>query len=178
MCIRDRFRGVKRDIYEGGHRVPFIVSWPGRIEAGSKSDEVISQVDLAATFANITGYSLGNEEAIDSYDFVPVLMGDDHEKPLRTATVQNTFKGAFALRQGDWVYMNNSGAVQKERGDYLNHFGLTAFPKDAPGLLFNLQEDPRQSTNLYDQYPEKVKAMSELLSGYLDGERCAPERGN
>ena len=174
-----KFRGVKRDTYEGGHRVPFIVSWPGKIAAGSKSDEVISQVDFAATFADITGYSLGNKEAIDSYNFMPVLTGADYEKPLRVATVQNTRRGSYALRQGEWVYLNKpSGAGQKEKEAYLNHFGLTVFPKDAPGLLFNLQEDPRQSTNLYDQYPEKVEAMSELLGGYLDGERCAPERGN
>ena len=173
-----KFRGVKRDTYEGGHRVPFIVSWPGKIKAGSKSDEVISQVDFAATFASITGYSLGKNEAIDSYNFMPVLTGTDYEKPLRVATVQNTSR-TYALRQGDWVYFTKpSGAEQKERTHYLNHFGLTEFPDDAPGLLFNLREDPRQSSNLYDQHPKKVKAMSDLLKSYRNGKRCAPERIN
>ena len=174
------FRGVKRDIYEGGHRVPFIVKWPGKVPAGSKSDEVVSQVDFAATFAGIVNYPLSDEEAIDSYDLMPVLTGAEYEQPLRVATVQNTSqKVGFALRQGDWVYMSkSSGASQKEKGNYLNHFDLTVFPKDSPGLLFNLREDPRQSKDLYDQYPEKVEAMSELLGRYLDGERCAPERGN
>ena len=171
------FRGLKRDIYEGGHRVPFIVSWPGKIKAGSRSTEVISQVDLAATFAKITGYKLNNEEAIDSYNLLPVLTGKEYQSPLRVATVQNTDKDKYALRQGDWVYLNtNSGASQKEQKDYLDHFGLKTYPKETPGLLFNLKEDPRQSKDLYRQHPEKVTAMSKLLKRYLDGERCAPQR--
>ena len=63
-----KYRGVKRDVYEGGHRVPFIVKWPGKIKPGSVSDEVVSQVDLAATFAKIIGHPLRKNEAIDSYD--------------------------------------------------------------------------------------------------------------
>lgn len=171
------FRGLKRDIYEGGHRVPFIVSWPGKVKAGSRSTEVISQVDLAATFAKITGYELSNKEAIDSYNLLPLLTGKDYQKPLRTATVQNTAKDKYALRQDDWVLINtNSGATQKEQKEYLDHFGLKTYPKEAPGLLFNLKEDPRQSNNLYQQHPEKVAAMRKLLKSYLDGQRCAPER--
>ena len=85
-----KYRGVKRDIYEGGHRVPFIVKWPGKIKPGSVSDEVVSQVDLAASFAKIIGHRLGKKEAIDSYDLLPVLKGEKYEKPLRVATVQNT----------------------------------------------------------------------------------------
>lgn len=171
------FRGLKRDIYEGGHRVPFIVSWPGKIEAGSRSDEVVSQVDLAATFAGITGYSLSNEEAIDSYDLMPVWTGQDYERPLRNATVQNTNAGAYALRQGDWTFLNvRSGASQKESPAYLDHFGLKAYPKETKALLFNLKDDPRQSKNLAEKHPEKVAAMNDLLERYLEGERCAPER--
>lgn len=172
-----KYRGLKRDIYEGGHRVPFIVSWPGKIKAGSRSDETVSQVDFAATFAKITGYSLTNKEAIDSYDLLPILTGTDYEKPFRTATVQNTAKGKYAIRQGDWVLLNtSSGAAQKEKREYLDHFGLKTYPKTKPGLLFNLKNDPRQSKDLYDAYPEKVAFMTKLLQRYLDGERCAPQR--
>ena len=171
------FRGVKRDLYEGGHRVPFIVSWPGKIKAGSRSDEVVSQVDFAATFAAITGYRLSNDEAIDSYNILPVLMGEEYASPLRFATVQNTSQGAFALRQGDWVFIDApSGAAKKETKEYLERFGLEAYPKENPGLLYNLRDDPRQSKNLYREYPEKVTAMRELLERYVEGERCAPER--
>lgn len=171
------FRGVKRDIYEGGHRVPFIVRWPGEIEAGAVSDEVVSQVDLAATFAGIVGYSFGKEEAIDSYNLLPVLRGEDYEKPLRTATVQNTFEGQYALRQGDWVLIDApSGSAKKESKSYLDHFGLEGYTKGNPGLLFNLKEDPRQSKNLYADHPGRVESMRSLLRRYIEGERCAPVR--
>ena len=169
-------RGVKRDIYEGGHHVPFIVSWPGKIAAGSHSDEVVSQVDLVATFAEISGYSLSNDEAIDSYNLLPVLTGKDYPSPLRTATVQNT-SNPYALRQGDWVYLNSSsGAAHKEPKSYLDHFGLKTFPKSEKELLFNLKEDPRQSKNLAHEHPEKAAEMSALLKRYIKGERCAPQR--
>ena len=171
------FRGVKRDLYEGGHRVPFIVSWPGKIEPASHSSEVVNQVDLAATFAKVIGHQLSNEEAIDSYDLLPVLTGQRYEKPLRKATVQNTSEGRYALRKGDWVYFNQStGAARKEGKDYLKKFGLKIFSKDSPGLLFNLKEDPRQSQNLSKEHPEKVEQMETLLQKYLAGERCAPQR--
>ena len=171
------FRGVKRDIYEGGHRVPFIVSWPGKVESASHSSEVVSQVDLAATFAKVLGHQLNNEEAIDSCDLLPVLTGQDYEKPLRVATVQNTSKGRYALRKGDWVYLNQStGAARKESKEYLKSLDLETFPSDSPGLLFNLKEDPRQSRNLYKKHPERVEEMDALLQKYLKGERCAPLR--
>ena len=171
------FRGVKRDIYEGGHRVPFIVRWPGQVNPGSVSDEVVSQVDLAATFAAMIEYKLGKEEAIDSYNLLPVLKSKDYARPLRAATVQNTSANKFALRQGDWVLIDApSGAARKESKSYLTHFGLEAYGKGHPGLLFNLEEDPRQSNNLYAEYPDKVASMRSLLRRYIQGERCAPVR--
>jgi len=171
------FRGVKRDIYEGGHRVPFIVRWPGQVKAGAVSDEVVSQVDLAATFANVIDYPLGKDEAIDSYNLLPVLKGENYSRPLRTATVQNTSPNQFALRQGDWVLIDaNTGSAKKESKSYLEHFGLEAYGKGHKGLLFNLKDDQRQSKNLYDEQPQRVVSMRNLLKSYRDGERCAPER--
>jgi arylsulfatase A-like enzyme len=172
-----KYRGLKRDIYEGGHRVPFIVKWPGRVKKGVRSDEVVSQVDLAATFAKIINYPLAKTEAIDSYNLLPVLAGKKYSKPLRVATVQNTSAKKFALRQGDWVLINApTGAAKKEQQDYLNHFGLEPYGKENQGLLFNLKNDPRQSNNLYSQYPSKVKKMRALLESYLEGKPCAPNK--
>jgi arylsulfatase A-like enzyme len=171
------FRGVKRDIYEGGHRVPFIVRWPGQIEAGAVSDEVVSQVDLAATFATMINYPIAKEEAIDSYNLLPVLHGEEYARPLRTATVQNTSAGKFALRQGDWVLIDApSGSARAESKSYLQHFGLEDYGKDNPSLLFNLKNDPGQSKNLYAKHPEKVESMRTLLKRYVDGEPCAPNK--
>ena len=172
-----KFRGVKRDIYEGGHRVPFIARWPGKIKKGSVSDEVISQVDLAATFAHIIGYPLGKKEAIDSYNLLPVFKEEKYKKPLRTATVQNTSPKKYALRQGDWVLIDApTGSAKKEQDAYLDHFGLQAYGKENEGLLFNLKQDPRQSNNLYTEHPDRVRGMRDLLQSYLDGEPCAPKQ--
>ena len=107
----------------GGHRVPFIVKWPGKIKPGSVSDEVVSQVDLAASFAKIIGHRLEKNEAIDSYDLLPVLKGEKYDKPLRLATVQNTSPKKFALRQRDWVYINApTGSAKRESSAYLGAF--------------------------------------------------------
>jgi arylsulfatase A-like enzyme len=172
-----KYRGVKRDIYEGGHRVPFLVRWPGQITPKSISNEVVSQVDLAATFAKIIDYPLGKKEAIDSYNLLPVLSGKKYSKPLRVATVQNTSPKKFALRQGDWVLIDApTGAAKKEQKDYLDYFELKPFEKENHALLFNLMDDPRQSNNLYSQYPLKVKKMRALLQSYLEGKPCAPNK--
>jgi len=170
-----KYRGVKRDIYEGGHRVPFIVRWPGQVEAGAVSDEVVSQVDLAATFAEIVKAPLKEKEAIDSYNLLPVLRGEDYARPLRTATVQNTAPNQFAIRQGTWVLIDApTGAAKKEGASYLKHFDLEPYGKGHKGLLFNLKNDPRQSKNLYAEHPSKVASMRSLLKRYRNGERCAP----
>jgi arylsulfatase A-like enzyme len=172
-----KYRGVKRDVYEGGHRVPFLVRWPGKVKPGSVSDEVVSQVDLAATFAKIIDYPLEKKEAIDSYNLLPVLEGKKYAKPLRVATVQNTSPKKFALRQEDWVLIDAaSGAARKEQKDYLDHFGLEPYGKRNQGLLFNLKNDPRQSENLYNKYPDRVQKMRALLQEYLDGKPCAPRK--
>jgi arylsulfatase A len=155
--------------------VPFIVKWPGRIKKGVRSDEVVSQVDLAATFAQIIDYPLAKTEAIDSYNLLPVLEGKKYSKPLRVATVQNTSAKKFALRQGDWVLIDApTGSAKKESSAYLNHFNLDPYGQGHEGLLFNLEKDPRQSKNLYEKFPDRVAKMRSLLKEYLSGKPCAP----
>ncbi|MFI3291628.1 MAG: arylsulfatase [Opitutales bacterium] len=165
-------RGSKRHVIEGGHRVPFIMSWKGHIKAGSVCDDVVSQVDFAATFAEIVGYDLSKEEAQDSYSILPILEGKDYKKPLRYATVQNTEKdGAYALRQGDWIYINQYVGAGKQ---YIPNGKTLNYGKKTDGLLFNLKEDIEQVNNLYEQHPEMVKEMKALLDEYISGKPTAP----
>lgn len=166
-------RGLKRDVWEGGHRVPFVIKWPGVIRGGAVSDETVSQVDLAATFAGIIGYDLKPVEAIDSYDLKPVLLEKELPGPLRKATVQNTFARAFALRQGDWVFIDAKTGEHSKSPDWFNE--QRGYKKETtPGLLYNLKDDPAQHHNLYKKYPEKVAEMKALLERYKAGEGCAP----
>jgi arylsulfatase A len=120
---------------------------------------------------------LGKKTAIDSYNLLPVLEGRKYSKPLRVATVQNTNPKKFALRQGDWVLIDApTGAAKKESSEYLKHFKLDPYGKGHQGLLFNLKEDPRQASNLYDKFPERVIKMRSLLKEYLSGKPCAPTK--
>ncbi|MGC6424165.1 MAG: sulfatase family protein [Lentimonas sp.] len=167
------FRGLKRDLWEGGHRVPTIISWPGVIGAGIVSDEVMSQVDFMATFAAILGYELSADHAVDSHSLLPILKGEEFDQPLRMATIQNTRSGRYAIRQGDWVYINAStGEHSKSPGWFNEARGYTA--ESTPRLLFNLKRDPGQLNNLYDAHPERVESMKLLLDQYLAGESSAP----
>ena len=167
-------RGLKRDLYEGGHRVPFMIRWPGMVEAGSVSDENISQVDLLATFAAVLDIPLESDQAIDSYNLLPLLKGESYAKPLRTATVQNTYEDQFALRQGSWMYIDvPTGSAKGEPASVRKTLGYTE--TDAtPGLLYNLKDDLSQHHNLYGSHPEKVAEMKALLERYRAGEGCAP----
>ena len=159
------FRGLKRDVWEGGHHVPFIIKWPGQIEAGSVSNEVISQVDIMATLASITGTDLPEKAAPDSYNFLPVLKDEKYNSPLREATVHNTYESKWGIRKGDWLYINSSSGGHREMPESFKELtGYTDFYTD--GILFNMKDDPEQGVNLYEKYPEKIKEMGELLQEY------------
>lgn len=166
-------RGLKRDVWEGGHRVPFIIKWPGMVRPGAVAAETVSQVDLTATLAKEIGYELASDEAVDSYDLRPVLLEKKLATPLRVATVQNTFERVFSIRMGDWVYINAKSGEHSKSPDWFNEdrgYGTDA----TPGLLYNLAKDPAQQKNLYTAYPEKVEKMKAQLERYKAGEGCAP----
>ncbi|PQB09073.1 arylsulfatase [Polaribacter filamentus] len=161
------FRGLKRDVWEGGHHVPFIVKWPGLIEAGSVSNEVISQVDIMATLASITGIDLAEDSAPDSYNFKSVILGKEYKSPIREATVHNTYKSIWGIRKGDWLYINDStGGHRKLPESFKELTGYTDF--NTKGLLFNMVDDSEQRVNLYEKYPEKIIEMEKLLKGYRE----------
>ncbi len=173
-------RGIKRDIYEGGHRVPFIVKWPDKIEANRVSDEVVSQVDLMATFAALVGYKLPDNMGVDSYNLLPLLTEKESKTPFREATVFNTVKGTYAIRKGDWLYINsNTGSLMRGKKDsiYVKYFDYVSYSKEEnPGLLFNIKNDPQQRNNVYRQHPEIVSSMDALLKQYVESGRSVPRR--
>lgn len=168
------YRGLKRDLFEGGHRVPFIVRWPEVIKQATVSSQTINQVDIVSTIASIIGTRLTSSEAIDSHDYAQVL---NQQQPLdrvvRQSSVHNTFEGAYALRQGDWLYINTPDAAHTEVPQWYSED--MQYEVDATeGLLYNLAEDPSQNNSLYLDYPEKVAQMEALLSEYVSGKPSAP----
>lgn len=174
------FRGIKRDIYEGGHRVPFLIRWPEVIQPGTVSDEVVSQVDLMATFASLVGYELPEDKAVDSYNIMPVLEGDILSEPLREATVFCGVSRKMAIRMGDWVFIDRfSGSFSPKHisslPSYKKYFNPVEYdPEKNPGLLFNLREDPGQLNNVYDQYPDVVEKLKRTLERYQETGRSRP----
>lgn len=154
-------RGLKRDIWEGGHRVPFLVRWPGVVTAGSVNDALIGQIDIMATVAEIVGFELPSSQAEDSLSFLPLLK-DASAKAVRTSHVHNTKADHYAVREGEWVLIDApTGKISgipawfdEERG-YLPH--------QQPGELFHLTEDLSQHRNRYAEHPDKVKQLQEKL---------------
>ena len=153
-------RGMKRDLWEGGHRVPFLVRWPGVVPANKTTDALVSQVDLMATLASITGFKLPAGSAEDSHDLLPVFKSGA-PSPRRTI-VHNTNANGYALRHENWLYVAaKTGAISRvpEWFDPANHYA----PHTEPGELYDLSRDLAQRDNLHAKQPEKVAELRALL---------------
>ncbi len=154
-------RGLKRDIWEGGHRVPFIVRWPGVVTPGGVSDALISQVDLMATLAAATGAVLPAGVADDSHNLLPVWK--DRAPSPRTTIVHNTSPRGYALRHQQWLLIDaKTGGMSKVPAwfDEGNNYSKN----DQPGELYDLSKDLPQRNNLYSQSPDKVAELQALLA--------------
>ena len=158
------WRGMKRDQWEGGHRVPFIVRWPGKIAPGSTSDQTVCLTDVMATCAAMTGAALPGNAAEDSFDLLPVLLGKESGGQARPYTLHQTISLALAIRRGPWKYLDHrgSGGNRYDNAE-LKPFALPDTAPDAPGQLYNLETDPGETVNLYFKHPEIVSELKALL---------------
>jgi arylsulfatase A-like enzyme len=172
------WRGVKRDAWEGGHRVPCIVRWPGRVKPGTTSAQLLSLTDVMATLAAITGAELPNDAAEDSFDLSPVLEGQA-EAPVRPYLLTQAFAGArtLSIRRGQWKYIDHpgSGGNDYQRGE-LRAFGLPELAPEAPAQLYDLASDPGETKNLYAERPELARELKALLEESKASGRSAPRR--
>ncbi|MDF7823630.1 arylsulfatase [Pontiellaceae bacterium B12227] len=175
--------GFKFDAWEGGHRVPFIAKWAGRIAPGTVSVQLLSNVDMLATFAALTEQSVDEQQLKDSVNMLPALTGEP-EEPLRETVVMSPYRAShFTVRKGKWVYIPARGAggfggqPGQHRGGgpacaaYVGNVNSDIengkIKKDAPpAQLYNLEKDPHQMTNLYNKYPEVVQEMDALVENY------------
>jgi arylsulfatase A-like enzyme len=148
------WRGTKADIWEAGHRVPFIVKWPGHIKEGTKNSQTICVTDIMKTCADIVGYSLTEKEGEDSFSLMPLFLGEQ-SKISRAPVVHHSSGGMFAIREGKWkmVFGNGSGGRQVPRGK----------PFKKPYILYNMKNDPAETTNLISQYPKVANKLSDQL---------------
>ncbi|WP_405398692.1 arylsulfatase [Maribacter sp. Asnod2-G09] len=163
------FRGQKSDIYEGGHRVPFIVKWPGKINEGGISNETICTIDLMATASELVNVKLPDTAGEDSYSILPILKGESYNKPLREATVHHSGTGRFAIRKEEWkliLWPGSGGWSSPSTEEEMQ--GLPEFQ------LYNLKEDPTEKKNLVAEHPQKVKELQSLLEKYITQGRSTP----
>jgi arylsulfatase A len=170
-------RGAKRDVWEGGHRVPFIARWPGKIPPGSVCRETICLTDLMATSAAIVGTRLPENAGEDSYNILPALEGRPGNAPIREATVLHSFSGKFAIRQGDWIFIDSpQGNDVPEPEWFIRQRGYQPHP--FPGELYDLKDDLAQRKNRYGEKPEVVEKLKKLLEKYQHDGRSAPPPGH
>ena len=163
-------RGYKGSLWEGGHRVPFIARWPGKIKAGSECSELIAHLDMLATFAALAGQTLPAEAAPDSFNLLPALLDQPTGKPCRETFVAHTggTKGPFAIRQGWWKLIQAGGA----KASYKDAAKTAPSPKgkgaDVGPVLVNLADDLSEQKNLATEHPEKVQALQALFEKLRD----------
>ncbi len=151
------FRGQKADIHEGGHRVPLIVSWPGRITPNSESGHLTTLTDLYATFAGVVGAEPGLMDGVDSETILPTLLG--HAQTQRSPVVHHSSRGMFAIRDGDWKLIEGLGS-----GGFTQPVIVEQVEGGPAGQLYNLAEDPSEKTNLYQDRPDVVERLARILN--------------
>jgi arylsulfatase A-like enzyme len=163
------FRGHKADIFEGGHRVPFVVRWPGKVAAGAVSDALVGLSDVFATVADALGVSVPPDAAEDSMSVLPVLQGRS-DGPRRESIVHLSAPGAFAIRKGNWklCLCPGSGGWSEPRPGSPAERGL---PKVQ---LYDLAADPGERTNLQAEHPEIVAELTALLEDHVARGRSTP----
>lgn len=162
-------RGYKADIWEGGHRVPFLARWPGKVKAGSRSDGTICLTDLLATCADLFDLKLPDSAGEDSVSFLPLLLGEASPPP-RGAVVHHSIEGRFAIRQGPWklALCPGSGGWGKPGDAEAGRKGLP------PVQLYDLAADPGESANVQHEHPEIVARLTALLDRYVADGRSTP----
>jgi arylsulfatase A-like enzyme len=165
------FRGAKATLFEGGHRVPFLVRWPREVAAGTTSDTTLCTTDFFATFADLLGRkaSIPDSAAEDSFSFLPAMKGDPG--PIRPFTIHHDIGGSFAIRQGDWKLILST----KSADNWGGMPGEKAIKTPSKIVqLYDLKADPGETRNLEDTEPEKVEELVNVLAKALADGRTTP----
>jgi arylsulfatase A-like enzyme len=151
------YKGTKTDAWDGGHRVPFVVRWPGKTPAGKTCSVPVCLTDIMATSADLLGQKLPDNAGEDSFSILPLLLGKELPEP-RPAIVHHSISGAFALRDGRWkvIFCSGSGGRNLPRGK--------AF--DGGIQLYDMEKDPSETTNVADRHPEVVKRYTAILERF------------
>jgi arylsulfatase A-like enzyme len=186
-------RGQKADVWEGGHRVPFIARWGdgtpagSRVQPGTVNDELINLLDITRTAATLAGAPLLPTEAVDSWNILPALLGDGTDQLIREAEFNTSHGGAYVIAQKDdegneWKLIFSSGSgggFSSPKGTKVNPNQEDVTDDIANLQLYNLAVDPGETTNLLSGTPssetmDKLLELHGLMLGYIRTGRSAP----
>jgi arylsulfatase A len=154
------WRGMKADIFDAGHRIPFLARWPGHIKPRGVSNQLGCLTDLMGTLAGVVDFKLPEGAGEDSYNLLPALLGRARP-PVRKAIVHHSNAGMFSIRSQNWKLELGLGS-----GGFTAPAHLDPTPGGPSGQLYNLATDPAESDNVYQKHPEVVARLSALLSRY------------
>lgn len=149
---------MKADAWEAGHRMPFIVRWPGQIESGTTSDQLICFTDLLATFADILDVDLPADLPVDSVSFLPTLRGVEDSSAARKSLVIASGNGTKTVRIDNWKLirgLGSGGFTKPARGE--------PQPGEPTGQLYDLSTDPAETNNVFFKYPQIVEQLNREL---------------
>jgi arylsulfatase A-like enzyme len=156
-------RGTKADAWDGGHRVPYVVRWPGVIKPGRVSNEIICHNNLMATCAEILGAKLPDDAGVDSFSILPVLRGGETKGPTHPFVIHHSISGRFAIRKGDWKFLACKGSGGWSKGD-----------DGQPSQLYNMTADRKESNNLVAAKPLIAAELTKLLEAAVANGRTTP----
>lgn len=162
-------RGTKADIWEGGHRVPFIVHWPARVKAGVVSGALVELNDTLATLADILGAKLPADAGEDSISFLPVLTSPTGAGATRTFAVHHSLQGVFALREGPWKFVPVRGS-----GGFSTPKNIKPAADEPTVQLYNLATDPHETRNVAEGEPAVVARLEKRLGEIQSASRTRP----
>lgn len=155
------YRGQKGDAWDGGNRVAFMAKWPGHIQANSWSDEPIGLVDLMATMADITGSTMTEEAAPDSFSIKAAMRNQKYDAPIRPPHIVQSSRGVFCIRDGDWKLIMGRGS-----GGFTKPAIVKPKPGEPIGQLYRINQDVGEEKNAYNEYPEVVERMTKLFEQF------------
>lgn len=157
-------KGQKGDIWEGGHRIPLIISWP-EITEPSQYDQLISLTDLFSTFKELTGQSIEKSKPNDSHSLLHVLKGDKNT-PVRPQMVHHSSGGMYAIRTAQWKYIDGLGS-----GGFTDPAKIIPQSGEPSGQLYNIINDPSEEYNLYSDKPDVITKLKNLLVKTINEDR-------
>ncbi|WP_299555196.1 arylsulfatase [Seonamhaeicola sp.] len=152
------YRGQKADIYEGGHHIPYIARWPGKISAGSNSNQVLCTTDLMATVSGVINRPLPVGAGEDSYNMLPAYLGTASDQQIRDYTIHHAANGFFSIRKGKWKLTPHLGS-----GGFSVPVEFIPENDQILGTLYDMENDPQEITNLYGERADVVEVLMNLL---------------